>query len=118
LLGQGSYQARRIVPANLLREAFTGSAANPSYGLTFWLNSQAPGAAEIDIEKEVDLPWQRARWRGICIAKAAPPDMVIGLGSDYQRLYVIPSLNAIIVRQGQNGKFSDAQFLRLILGRR
>jgi len=43
---------------------------------------------------------------------------VVGLGSGYQRLFVIASLNAVIVRQGQNGKFSDAQFLRLLLGRK
>ncbi|HEY4283389.1 MAG TPA: serine hydrolase [Chthoniobacterales bacterium] len=118
LLGRGSYQTRRIVPANLLREALTGSTANPAYGLTFWLNRQAPGGTQIDVEKELDLPWQRASWQRVCIARAAPPDMIVGLGSGYQRLYVIPSLNAIIVRQGQNGKFSDAEFLRLVLGRR
>jgi hypothetical protein len=32
-------------------------------------------------------------------------------------LFVIPSLNAIIVRQGMSTKFSDGYFLRLILGR-
>ena len=118
VLGQGSYEAHRIVPANLLREAFVGSVANPSYGLTFWLNSQAPRAAEIDIEKELELPWERSRWKGICISKAAPPDMIVALGSGYQRLFVIPSLNAVIVRQGKDAKFSDSHFLRLALGRR
>jgi hypothetical protein len=43
--------------------------------------------------------------------------MVVGLGSGYQRLFIIPSMNAVIVRQGQNGKFSDGRFLRLVLGR-
>jgi hypothetical protein len=32
-------------------------------------------------------------------------------------LFVIPSLKAVIVRQGSNAKFSDADFLRLALGR-
>ncbi len=117
VLGNGSYHGRQIVPAALLREAFTGSSANPSYGLTFWLNRQAPRAREIDIEKELDLKWQRARWIDICICRSAPADMIVGLGSNYQRLFIIPSLNAIIVRQGQDAKFSDAHFLRLILGR-
>jgi CubicO group peptidase (beta-lactamase class C family) len=118
VLGQGKYQGRSIVSPNLMRQAFTGSAANPSYGLTFWLNAQAPGAAEIDTEKELDLPWERARWDNVCIARTAPADMVTAIGSEYQRLFVIPSLDAIIVRQGRGGKFSDAQFLRLVLGRR
>src|SRR6266496_3152890 len=40
VLGKGSYHGRQIVPPALLREAFAGSSANPSYGLTFWLNQQ------------------------------------------------------------------------------
>jgi CubicO group peptidase (beta-lactamase class C family) len=117
VLGHGNYHGRQIVSASLLRQAFTGSNANPSYGLTFWLNAQAPRAREIDIEKEIDLPWERARWPGITICSRAPPDMVVGLGSGYQRLFVIPSMNALIVRQGWSSKFSDTHFLRLVLGR-
>ena len=117
VLGRGSYHGHQVVPGSLLGEAFVGSAANPNYGLTFWLNRQAPGGGEIDMEKELDLAWERARWQRVCISRAAPADMVVGLGSGYQRLYIIPSLNAVIVRQGQNSKFSDAQFLRLVLGR-
>jgi hypothetical protein len=85
--------------------------------LTFWSNRPAPNAREIDIEKELDLPWESARWGDICICKAAPADTVVALGSGYQRLFVIPSLNATIVRQGRGAKFSDAQFLRLVLGK-
>jgi CubicO group peptidase (beta-lactamase class C family) len=117
IIGRGSYNTRQIVPAALLQEAFVGSAANSSYGLTFWLNRQAPNAREIDIEKELDFPWQRARWNGICVCRAAPPDLIVALGSAYQRLFVIPSLKLVIVRQGRDAKFSDAHFLRLLLGR-
>ena len=116
VLGRGNYRGKQIVPANLLGQALTGSSANPSYGLTFWLNRQAPNAREIDYEKELDLKWQRARWTGICICRAAPSDMVVALGSNYQRLFIIPSLNALIIRQGMSSKFSDAYFLRLVLG--
>jgi len=65
----------------------------------------------------LDLPWQSAQWNGVCICKDAPADMVVALGSGYQRLFVIPSLKAVIVRQGSNAKFSDAHFLRLVFGR-
>ena len=116
ILGQGSYHGRQIVPAALLREAFAGSAVNPSYGLTFWLNRQAPDGREADMERMIDLPWQSARWTGVCICKDAPADMVVALGSHYQRLFIIPSLRAIVVRQGSSAEFSDAHFLRLILG--
>jgi CubicO group peptidase (beta-lactamase class C family) len=117
VLGSGSYRGHQIVPANLLREAFAGSQANLSYGLTFWLNQQAPNGREMDMERMLDLPWQNAQWTDACICKDAPADMVVALGSGYQRLFVIPSLKAIIVRQGSNAKFSDAHFLRLVIGR-
>jgi CubicO group peptidase (beta-lactamase class C family) len=118
VLGRGSYRGRQIVSADLLRQAFTGSSVNPSYGLTFWLNRQTNFVArEADIEKLIDLPWQRAQWTNVCFCKGAPADMVVALGSDYQRLFIIPSMNALIVRQGSSARFSDAQFLRLVLGR-
>src|SRR5256886_10701774 len=116
VLGNGNYHGRQIVPAALLREAFAGSQPNPSYGLTFWLNQQAPTGREADMERMLDLPWQSAQWTDLCICKDAPADVVVALGSGYQRLFVIPSLKAIIVRQGSNAKFSDAHFLRLVLG--
>ena len=117
VIGNGTYRRRQIVPANLLREAFTGSQVNPAYGLTFWLNEQAPNGRAADMEKMLDLPWENAHWSGVCICKDAPADMVVVLGSHYQRLFVIPSIKAIIVRQGSGENFSDARFLRLVLGR-
>jgi CubicO group peptidase (beta-lactamase class C family) len=117
VLAQGNYHGNQIVPSSVMNQAFVGSNANPSYGLTFWLNRQAPNAREIDYEQELDLKWQRARWFGICMCRAAPPDMVVALGSNYQRLFIIPSMNALIVRQGWSAKFSDSYFLRLLLGR-
>src|SRR5882757_7421817 len=116
VLGNGNYHGRQIVPANLLREAFVGSQVNPAYGLTFWLNHEAPNGREADMERMLDLPWQNAQWTGVCICKDAPADMVVALGSHYQRLFIIPSLKAVVVRQGSGGNFSDAQFLRLVLG--
>ena len=117
VLGNGNYQRRQIVAVALSRDAFTGSQANPSYGLTFWLNQEAPGGREEDLERMLDLPWQAAQWTDVCICKDAPADMVVALGSHYQRLFIIPSLKAIVVRQGSEAKFSDADFLRLVLGR-
>src|SRR5882762_10405710 len=116
VLGNGNYHGRRIVPAALLREAFSGSQANPSYGLTFWLNTQASNGREADMERMLDLPWQNAQWSNVCICRDAPADMVVALGSHYERLYVIPSLKLVVVRQGSEAKFSDAHFLRLLLG--
>jgi len=118
VIGSGNYRGRQIVPANLLQEAFIGSQANPAYGLTFWLNEQSRKlSGEVDMERMLDLPWRNAQWNGVCICKDAPADMVVALGSHSQRLFIIPSLKAIIVRQGSAGNFSDARFLRLVLER-
>jgi hypothetical protein len=65
----------------------------------------------------IDLQWQSAEWNGVCICRDAPADMIVALGSHYQRLFIIPSLKAIILRQGSEARFSDARFLRLVLGR-
>jgi len=118
VLHRGDYEGHQIVPSGLLRQALTGSEANPCYGLTFWLNRQAARAAEVDVEKQIDLPWPRAHWASACFSRVAPPDMAVALGSDSQRLFIIPSMNAVIVRQGRGAKFSDARFIGLILGRR
>jgi CubicO group peptidase (beta-lactamase class C family) len=117
VLGHGNYRGHQIVPENLLRQAFAGSRANSSYGLTFWLNRRAPNGREVDVENMLAWPWERESWADICICQDAPSDMVVGLGSGYQRLFIIPSMNALIVRQGSNAKFSDAKFLRMVLGR-
>ena len=119
VLGHGVFGGHQIVSPTLFDQAFKGSNANPSYGLTFWLNRPAGFMSrEADVEKLLDLPWQRASWRGLCISKTAPADMVVGLGSHYQRLFIIPSMNAVIVRlSSADAKFSDAEFLRLVFGR-
>ena len=86
------------------------------YGPFGLLPEQAANGREADLERLLDLPWQAVQWTGVCICKDAPPDMVVALGSHYQRLFIIPSLKAIVVRQGSEAKFSDAHFLRLLLG--
>jgi CubicO group peptidase (beta-lactamase class C family) len=113
----GNYHGRQIVPSATLRKAFVGSAVNPAYGLSFWLNDQTLNGRETDIERMLDLPWQTAHWHGVCICKDAPADMAVALGSHCQRLFIIPSLKTVIVRQGSAENFSDAEFLRLVLGR-
>src|SRR5438552_12693106 len=117
VLGDGNYDRRQIVSSPVLREAFVGSQINPAYGLTFWLNQQAPNGREADMERMLDLPWQNAQWTGVSIGKDARVDMMVALASHYQRRFIIPSLKAVIVRQGLEARFSDAHFLRLVLGR-
>ena len=85
----------------------------------FWNNHLAndPGAREFDVENMLAPKWSRQDWRNPCLCHAAPPDLVAAIGSGYQRLFVIPSMDLVVVRQGVDATFRDGEFLRLLLGR-
>lgn len=117
VLGRGSVERQVIVPEQAFAQCFVGTRVNPMFGLGFWLNNAAGdrGALETDIEDMLEKRWQDQDWRRRCICRSAPADLVAAVGSGYQRLFVIPSLGLVIVRQGGNARFSDAEFLRRIL---
>ncbi len=119
ILHGGLYHGARVVDRALLEGCFRGTEANPAFGMAFWVNREAgkQGARELDVEKTLEPDWRREDWRRACICRDAPADMIVSLGSGYQRLYVIPSLDLIVVRQGVNAAFSDGDFLRILLGR-
>jgi CubicO group peptidase (beta-lactamase class C family) len=109
---------RPVISPRSLALCFQASPANCAFGMGFWNNAMAadPAGRELDIEDMLEPKWQRQNWRGACICRAAPPDLVAAVGSGYQRLFVIPSLQLTVVRMGRFGRFSDGQFLRLMLG--
>ena len=117
VLGHGTFGRRVVVAENGFSQCFRGTRVNPMFGLGFWLNSAAnnSGAIECDIENMLEKKWQDQDWHKRCICRSAPADLVAAVGSGYQRLFVIPSLDLVIVRQGENARFSDAEFLRKIL---
>jgi CubicO group peptidase (beta-lactamase class C family) len=69
-------------------QAFEGSRVNPRYGLCWWLG--APGA---------------------------PTDVFYASGSGGQGLYVVPSLETIVVHFGKSASYKHDAFLRHLLGR-
>jgi CubicO group peptidase (beta-lactamase class C family) len=108
-----------VVSPRSFAQCLRGSAANRAFALGFWNNrlGNEPGAREFDIEDMLERKWQAQDWRRTCLCRDAPADLVASVGSGYQRLLVIPSLALIVVRQGEDAKFSDGRFLRLLLGR-
>jgi CubicO group peptidase (beta-lactamase class C family) len=118
VLNKGKYGHRQIVSSELITECFRGTRANPMFGMGFWLNRTAndPLAREVDVEKMLNVPWERQDWHHDCLCKDAPRDLIAAIGSHYERMFIIPSMNLIVVRQGREANFSDARFLRLILG--
>jgi CubicO group peptidase (beta-lactamase class C family) len=122
LLYGGKVGGKQIISKKMLDELTKGSKANPNYGLTFWLNRSHTGAASI---AEGRLGRLRERLRGEemgttaisknGIDKSIPNDLFMAAGAANQRLYIIPSLDLVIVRQGKMTRFDDKEFLKLLL---
>jgi CubicO group peptidase (beta-lactamase class C family) len=108
---------RPVVRPESLDQSWRGSEANLAFSLGWWNNKAAPGGREFDFEDMLAPNWQRQDWRNACLCRNAPRDLVACIGSRYQRLYVVPSLNLVVVRQGAGGRVSDAHLLRLLLGK-
>jgi CubicO group peptidase (beta-lactamase class C family) len=106
-----------IVARGSMSPCWAGSGANRAFSLGWWNNRQAPGGREFDIESMLIPKWQRQSWGGTVLCRNAPSDLVACIGSGYQRLYVIPSMNLVVVRHGSGTRFSDSQFLRLLVGK-
>jgi CubicO group peptidase (beta-lactamase class C family) len=117
ILGRGKYQGHQLVRWDLLAECFRGTHINPMFGMGFWLNRVGSESHEVDVERMLDVQWERQNWRDGCLCREAPRDMITAIGSGYQRMFIVPSMNLVIVRQGRDdSRFSDAHFLRLIFG--
>jgi CubicO group peptidase (beta-lactamase class C family) len=118
ILAGGKYRGHQIVRPEYLAECFRGTHVNPMFGMGFWLNRLAPNAREVDVEKMLELPWERQNWQATCLSREAPRDMIAAIGSGYQRMFIVPSMNVIVVRQGRDdGRFSDAHFLSLLFAK-
>ena len=110
-------EGKPVVRPETLAQSWRGSPANRAFSLGWWNNRAAPGGREFDFEEMLTPKWSRQDWHEACLCRDAPRDLVACIGSGYQRLYVIPSLDLVVVRQGNGGRFSDARFLRLLLGK-
>jgi len=113
----GRVGARRLVSAESLAQCFVGTEINPAFGLGFWLNGHVgqPGARVMDVEVELDRNPMAEDWRGAILSAHAPRDLIVSLGSNFQRMYLVPSMDLVVMHHGSRGKaFRDAEFLRLL----
>ena len=119
VLNGGRAGLRTVVGRDLFEQSFRGTAVNPAFGFGFWLNREAAtsDARVVDVESMLNANWHAANWRHACLSKAAPADLVVSLGSHGQRLYAVPSLDLIVVRQGHGEGFRDAAFLQKLFAR-
>jgi CubicO group peptidase (beta-lactamase class C family) len=123
VLQEGNWKGEQLVDRAALEENFKGSGVNAAYGLTWWLNEQ-PSAATLKASRTMtvasDLFTHPRRGE-------LPNDLFMAAGAGGQRLYIIPSLDLVIVRQyprvierkfGQKrrrGPYSDVEFLLAFL---
>ena len=107
-------EGRAIVDAAALADCFRPTPANPGYGLTWWL--LRPGLVP---------PSPRSLIDSSAAVLAGLPTVHMAAGAGNQRLYLVPDRDLVIVRQadgilasmaGDRTDWSDAAFLRLILG--
>ena len=96
-----------VVTSGSLAQCWRGSSANRAFSLGWWNNRAALGGREFDFEDMLVPKWPRQNWSGACLCRDARSDLVACVGSGYQRLYVIPSMGLVVVRQSSGGRFSD-----------
>jgi CubicO group peptidase (beta-lactamase class C family) len=104
----GSWNGRQVLPAAVLEECFAGTAANPAYGITFWL--LMPG-----VDGKGPVPFMRNEIEPDAVPPELPQGVVMAAGAGDQRLYVIRDLDMVVVRQGDSRRFTDKEFLRRLL---
>ncbi|MFN7171380.1 MAG: serine hydrolase domain-containing protein [Fimbriimonadaceae bacterium] len=100
VLDEGKIGDEQVLDRETLRRIFRRSSTNRHYGLTFWLH-------------QVQVPGRKPVWAAVAA----------GLGD--QRMFVVPDLDLVVVRQNprllggalnREREFDDGQFLNLILG--
>lgn len=84
---RGKWQQKRVVGEAAVERCFVGSQANPRYGLGWWLSP---------------LP--------------SHPDIVYASGSGGQAMYVVPSLDAVVVKFGASSSYKHDAMLKRLVG--
>lgn len=108
----GKWDGKQIIKKKLLDELVIGSKANPAYGITFWLNHPGKNPMGREIGGGDSSEVSKGGFSD------GVGDLFMAAGAANQRLYIIPSLDMVIVRQGRMAKFDDREFLgRLLFGR-
>jgi CubicO group peptidase (beta-lactamase class C family) len=113
MLQGGGWNGKQIVRKDLLAELVKPTKTNPGHGLALWLN-QPGGQGAAGVPGQKSNVGATAGW----IYRDGSPDIFAALGAGKCRMYVFPSLNLVLLRQGdtEGDRFDDNTFLALLLG--
>ena len=101
---RGYWRGEAVLDAEGIEACLQRGEVQPRFGLTFWLNAREPDAAH-----------SRGSTAGQTAAYLGLEDLVMAAGAGNQRLYVIPSLNLVVARFGEDDRdWRDPDFLALI----
>ena len=109
---QGLYNGEQLIPSELFPLLTQGTEQNPGYGLTWWLKEPV---TQQHIEA---IPQLQGDMKDIMNSDWLPEDMFMAAGAGKQMLYIIPSLELVIVRQApaiNDNQYHDIEFLSLLL---
>jgi CubicO group peptidase (beta-lactamase class C family) len=92
-LSEGSWNGNQIMADQDYYNAMISSSQeiNPSYGYLWWLNGQ----------EAYMIPSLQFQFDGPMMPNA-PADLFAALGKNDQKIYVVPSLDMVVVRQGDD----------------
>lgn len=96
MLHNGNWNGRQLISRDYIRQATTRVDGNHGYGLLFWLNG-GDSAVLPNVYGPDGVNGQ--------LWVAAPSDMYGFVGMRNQRIYVVPSLDMVIVRLGDPGEY-------------
>lgn len=123
---------KSLLRPELLAECFKPSAANHSYGLTWWLrraSDQADGAPAPSgddsgtlrdrLRERMQARRQNAQNRPLQTINGQPVEVFMAAGLGKQRLYILPAQDLVIVRFAESTRegqrFDDREFLEPIV---
>ncbi|MCK0131892.1 serine hydrolase [Flavobacteriaceae bacterium F08102] len=111
ILNKGFWNNEQIIQSDLLAEQFVATGPNPGHGNFAWLNrKEGYGFNTNDMAPSGST--------GGFIYHHGFVEIIGGLGAGKNRMYLIPSLNVVIIRQTlqENDNFEDSEFLEILLG--
>ena len=107
LRDDGIWKKRRLLGPEALSTLREGTKSNPGFGLSIWTNPRVK-------QDRMRAPWTVER---PSFYPAGLPDLLVAPGQGGQRLYVIPSLDLVVVRFASRSRgFRDAELLEHIVG--